>query len=648
MCGIFGIHYFNSPPLAEARQTAETLCTALRHRGPNDYGWNTFSAAGNMLADERSAHGAGHEACALLLGQTRLSIIDLTSAGHQPMSSPDGRYFIVFNGEIYNYKELREELQNSGVVFRTQTDTEVLLQALIRWGESCLQRIIGMFVFAFYDSRLQTLLCARDAFGIKPFYWTQGQQGFCFASELPALLTIPGVSRRLDWNAAFNFLAVGREGVGGETFVGGVFQLPPAYLLRVDLRSGRVAAPERWWRVPLGEATKLTFDEAAEELRRLFLQSVALHMRSDVPVGVALSGGIDSSAVICCIRHLYPDFPLHAFSYIANEDASISEEYWIKLAANCTGAALHTTSPQADFLEKHADEVFCHLNEPFSSSGLMAQYQVNRLAAENGVTVVLNGEGGDETLGGYYGYPDERIRTLLGRGDLAGAVRFFHAISKRPGQDKKHVALRLIKSMLPAWAEPLGRTVAGKPLFPSWLNAPNIKEHAAGKLLSRDSGVYPSPDKVRATLANSLTWAGCPNLLRYGDRCASAFSLENRVPFLTIPLVTFCLSLPEHYLVSMEGETKSVFRKAMRGIVPDVLLDRRDKIGFESPEKIWLCNAPQWVESILETAKHSALFNADEVTALWRQVFSEKKRYDSAIWRILSYLRWKTLLRIEE
>lgn len=648
MCGIFGVHYREKMSLPLARQTAEALSTALRHRGPNDYGWNTFSTSGKVLTSERSPENGGHEACALLLGQTRLSIIDLSSAGHQPMPSPDRRYFIVFNGEIYNYKELREELQNSGATFNTQTDTEVLLQALILWGESCLQRITGMFAFAFYDSKLQTLLCARDAFGIKPFYWTQGTQGFCFASELPALLTIPGVSRRLNWNVAFNFLAVGREGVGGETFVEDVFQLPPAHLLRMDLRSGRVASPERWWRVPLGEPLKLSFAEAAEELRRLFLQSVALHMRSDVPVGVALSGGIDSSAVACCIRHLYPDFPLHAFSYIASEDASISEEYWINLAASFTGATLHTTSPQANFLEKHADDVFWHLNEPFSSSGLMAQYQVNRLAAESGVTVVLNGEGGDESLGGYYGYPDERIRTLLGRGDLTGALRFFKAISKRPGQDKKHLALRLVKSMLPAWTEPLGRKVVGKPLFPSWLNGHRIRERAAGVLLSRDSGIYPSPDKVRTTLANSLTWAGCPNLLRYGDRCASAFSLENRVPFLTIPLVSFCLSLPEHYLVSMEGETKSVFRLAMRGIVPDVLLDRRDKIGFESPEKIWLCNAPHWVESILETAKHSAIFNAYELTVLWRQILSEKTPYNSVIWRILSYLRWKTLLHIEE
>lgn len=648
MCGIFGIHCFGALPLDKARQVAENLRISLHHRGPNDYGWNAFSTTGTMLADETSLQGKEDEVCTLLLGQTRLSVIDLSPAGHQPMASPDRRYFIVFNGEIYNYKELREALQSSGIVFHTQTDTEVLLQALILWGESCLQRVIGMFAFAFYDSKLQTLLCARDAFGIKPFYWTQDTQGFYFASELPALLTIPSVSHRLDWNAAFNFLAVGRESVGGETFVKNVFQLPPAHLLRVDLGSGQRVSLERWWSIPLGEPLKIAFDDAAEELRHLFLQSVSLHMRSDVPVGVALSGGIDSSSVICCIRHLYPDFPLHAFSYIVSEDASISEAYWMNLAANFTGAALHTTSPQADFLENHADDVFWHLNEPFSSSGLMAQYQVNRLAAESGITVVLNGEGGDESLGGYYGYPDERIRTLLGQGDVVGAVRFFNAVGNRPGTDKKHLILRLIKSMLPTWAEPLGRKVVGKPLFPSWLNAHNIRERGGGVLLSRDSGVYSSPDKVREILANSLAWAGCPNLLRYGDRCASAFSLENRVPFLTIPLVSFCLSLPEHYLISAEGETKHIFRKAMRGIVPDILLNRRDKIGFESPERIWLCNAPQWVSSILETAKYSALFNADEVMVLWRQVFSGKKPYNSAIWRILSYLRWSALLRIDE
>lgn len=216
MRGILCVHCREKISLPLARQTAEALSTALRHRGPNDYGWNAFSPLGKVLAGERSPENGGHETCVLLLGQTRLSIIDLSSAGHQPMSSSGNRYFIVFNGEIYNYKELREELQNSGATFHAKTDTEVLLQALILWEESCLQRITGMFTFVFYDSKLQTLLCARDAFGIKPFYWTQGTQCFCFASELPALLAIPGVSRRLNWNAAFNFLAVGREGVGGK------------------------------------------------------------------------------------------------------------------------------------------------------------------------------------------------------------------------------------------------------------------------------------------------------------------------------------------------------------------------------------------------------------------------------------------------
>lgn len=649
MCGIFGFYSRTAYSSASMWQMASTLQKALHHRGPNDFGWHMYDVGGKCTATQ--AQEVPHEAppSSLLLGQTRLSIIDLSAAGHQPMRTRDGRYSLVYNGEIYNYLEIRRELEQQGISFLSQTDSEVLLYALSLWGQACLPRLEGMFAFAFYDSHAQTLLCARDAFGIKPLYWSKLADGsFCFASELPALLTIPGVHRRLNWQSAFNFFAVAREGVGYETFVQGVYQLPPAHLLQIDTTSGDISPPKQWWQVPLNTPLKISFDDAAEEVRRLFLLSIQQHMRSDVPVGVALSGGVDSSAVACCIRHLHPDFPLHAFSYVASEDSSISEERWLRQAAHHTQAVLHTTSPSESFLLEYADDVILRLNEPFSSTGLMAQYQVHKLAKEQGGTVLLNGEGGDEALGGYDGYLDERIRTLLGRGSIGAACSFYRAATLWPGRSKKQTLLRLIKAYLPHWTEPLGRQIMRKPLFPSWLCGQAIHAHNAGQLLSRDANVYFSPDILRLTLANSLTFAGCPNLLRYGDRCAAAFSLENRVPFLNIPFVNFCLSLPEEYLVSMKGETKSVFRKAMRGIVPDVLLDRKDKIGFASPEKQWLFNSRIWVEETLSKADDSALFQACEVKKFWKDMYSGKRPYDGVLWRILCYLRWKTLLNIKE
>ena len=654
MCGIFGWvpsrRQRQDNGLVEVSRLAGKLCAALAHRGPDDRGWAAFADNGILLGAEPPRAPASAEGCvSLLLGQTRLSIIDLSSAGHQPFHSPDGRYTLVYNGEIYNYLELRAELEQQGYAFKSRADSEVLLYALAHWGEACLTRLTGMFAFAFYDARENTLLCGRDFFGIKPFYYHLGEGvGFAFASELPALLEFPGISRALAPQQAYNYLCFSKYDAGSDTFLRDARQLAPGHFMRVRLDDPQVAREECYWRPDLSVRSNLSFAEAAEGLREIFLDSVRLHLRSDVPLGVALSGGIDSSAVACAVRHLEPEADLHTFSFIA-KDSPVSEESWAAMAAGHIHAIRHTVEVEPAELVRDLDRMLLHLGEPFGSTSIYAQYRVFELAQSRGIKVTLDGQGADELLAGYSGYPGQRMATLLLRGELGRALRFAGAWSRWPGRSQKMLWRNTIREFTPSALVPLGCKVAGTTPTPPWLDIRALREEGVAlNVLDERRAKYPCPDKVRQTLAYQLTWEGLPQLLRHGDRNAMAFSIESRVPFLTRAMAEFCLALPEEYLIDMQGRTKSVFREAMRGIVPDAILDRRDKIGFATPEHDWLRALSPWVESTLAGAEDIPYFNLAAARREWSAIGAGAKKFDWRVWRWLNYVRWVELFGIQE
>lgn len=651
MCGIFGWIPSASVSGRDMRRIAEGRMDALRHRGPDDAGFMAFprragrGEPSDLPWTEKDPCADGpHE---LLLGQTRLSILDLSPAGHQPMRSDDGRYTLVYNGEIYNYWELGEELSRNGVVFRSRSDTEVLLQALIAWGEGALARLTGMFAFALHDAVERMLFCARDFFGIKPFYWHRGRSGLCFASEIPALLGFPGVPRRVNANAAYQYLCYGQYDVGGATMLEGVNALPPAHCMRVALDAPEKAEPVCYWRPSTEEASPLGFDEAAERLRSLFLDSVRLHLRSDVPLGVALSGGIDSSAVACAVRRLEPDADLHAFSFIAAGSA-VSEEKWAGIAAESTRARRHTVVVQPGELRDDLDALLMAQGEPFGSTSIYAQYRVFKLAKDCGIKVTLDGQGADELLAGYHRFTGTRTASLLGAGDLIGAWRFLAGSRRWPGRSAGYLLKQVAREYVPSWLTPLALRCVGRSAAPDWLDTTALRD--AGVRLVREDprrALYPSRHKLRQILATQLTWNGLPQLLRHGDRCAMAHSIESRVPFLTRELAEFCLSLPEEYLVDMRGRSKSVFREAMRGIVPDAILDRRDKIGFATPEREWLGSLTGWIESTLADAGGGVPYlKMDAARREWGAIRSGGKAFDWRVWRWLCYARWARLFGV--
>jgi len=623
MCGILGAFQRSSDPAIERRIAAGMH--ALRHRGPDVHGVETWQVAG----------GAVH------LGHARLSIIDLSEGGHQPRYSANGRYAIVFNGLICNYKELREELRAQGHQFTSDSDTEVLLSAWISWGAACLPRLVGMFAFVVLDREAATLTCVRDAFGIKPFFYTQDDGDFLFASEAPALLALKSTRTQLNWQRAYDYLVYGNYDSKPETFFEEILHLPPGHMFVVDLAARSIGAIERWWMPRITERHDLSFEEAAECVRENFLQSIRLHLRSDVPLGAALSGGVDSSAVVCAMRHAAPDLPIHTFSYVA-AGSEVNEERWADLVNRHVGAIAHKVIVTPQELAHDLDDMIRAQGEPFGSTSIYAQYRVFQLARESGVTVTLDGQGADEMLAGYFGYPGQRLHSLLETGHWIQAVQFLNAWSRWPGRSR-------VEGLKEAMVEIVGRgtlyrilrRLYGRKAVPAWIRGNALAQRNVNL---RNPWERPMLDergrRVMAELACSLTQRGLPHLLRHGDRNAMRFSIESRVPFLTLDQAELLLSLPERYLISQEGETKSVFRAAMRGIVPNEILDRKDKIGFETPEQQWLTSMAGTVREWIKEDIGLPFLNQSAILCEFEDIIAGHKAFSWQVWRWVNFIRW--------
>lgn len=630
MCGLYGLvdQEFNFRSNQSRMKAAEKR---LLHRGPDDSGLENISLARTQKS--------------VILGHTRLAIIDLTSGGHQPLFSKDERFALVFNGEIYNYKEIRKVLEGADVRFRSASDTEVLLEAWRMWGAACLEKLDGMFSFVVVDRQSSTLWAARDAFGIKPFFYSDGSHGFGFASEIGALFELTANSR-LNEKKAIDFLSFGTYDGDEDTFVEGIKTLLPGHLLRLEIQdSGNKLTTESWITFEASETYIGTKESAAEELRGLFLQSVSRQLRSDVPVGVAVSGGLDSSAIVSAVRYLHPDLDIATFSFIA-EGAALSEEPWIDLINSNVGATSHKVRVSTSELSSDLTDLVLSQGEPFGSTSIYAQYNVFKRVSEAGIKVSLDGQGADELFAGYHGYADARVISLLSNSEFRKALELFLRWSDWPGRNPKILAMQVAGMLLPRSGTETLRRVA-KNLVPVINNDGRVikTEFQVG---NRNLDIHSSPKGrgLARALVEALGPRGITPLLRHGDRNSMRWSVESRVPFLTPTIAKFSLSLPEEYLLSQAGETKSVLRLAMRGIVPDEVLERRDKIGFE---------AQPIAAQLLRDKK-----NLDHVRSLEALSFMDKSTLNRAVeetrlglknnenltWRLLSLSSWISLSSI--
>ena len=624
MCGIAGSWTRNGKTSDGERLRASLK--AIYHRGPDDSGeftWHVPASKGRVD-----------------LGLARLAILDLSPAGHQPMTIPSGRYTISFNGEITNFIELRDELRALGDSFISDGDTEVLLKAWARWGTATLDRLEGMFAFAVLDTVKSTITLARDPYGIKPLFYSDEGDRVVFCSELAGIFKLSRRHPRLDWQTAVDYLQWSAYDHTEATFVDGVKQLRPGHYLTLNAVTGEVHEPIRYWWPSVVTSFEGTYADATENVRSLFLDSVKRNLRSDVPLGIALSGGIDSSAIVGAVRHLEPRLPIETFSFIA-PGFVLSEHEWVAKVVHATGSTSHTIEAASGDLERDLDDLILSQGEPFRSTSIYAQYRVFKTAREHGVVVTLDGQGGDEIFAGYAGYPAQRTHSLIESGHLIEAARFARAWGQWPGRNRP-----LMLAETAAESAPLRvRHAIRRPLRSPILDYSRLKDRDVDTRFPRVGAESVPRERLKTHLRSALTGYGLPALLRHGDRNSMRFSIESRVPFLDRALTQFVLSLPEEWLTGPDGTSKRILRDAVRDWLPDAVVDRRDKVGFETPEKEW----QRHVGTLPLDPEHPIGFLREGRIATLDGGYSEAElRWGGgAHWRLINLRRWVALADID-
>ncbi|MCP4895429.1 MAG: asparagine synthase (glutamine-hydrolyzing) [bacterium] len=636
MCGIAGV--ICRPGETVSPLALERAANAMANRGPDDLGYlGWWPDNGGRTRSTRNAGELQGAQAALV--HRRLSVLDLSSSAWQPMTSLEGNHHLVFNGEVYNYCELRDELEKLGVEFRSSGDTAVLLEAMRVWNAECLSRLIGMFAFAFVDSRRRAITLARDGFGIKPLFYSEEGNRFIFASSISSLLALAPFEAAADRDRVFDYLRYGLTDHTDRTLFKNVLRLPAGHFLEVDIDNPTSGQPQCFWNLEPTEKADISFEEAARTLRDLFLDSVTLHLRSDVPVGAALSGGIDSSSIVMAMREVSgSSLDLHTVSFHA-DDPTLCESAWIDVVNQSSGATEHRVDVQVPELINDLDGLITAQEEPFGSTSIYAQYCVFRAASEAGLTVMLDGQGADELLAGYRPFIASRCISLLHKGEWNQALSLARAATTLPGHSMGQLLRVMGSHIVPRSFQATARRLLGRPTAPKWIN----RNWFVGCDLQ--SSPYPraqGEDALRQLLVHTIAKTSLPMLLRFEDRNSMAFSIESRVPFLTPQLAEFVLNLPEQYLLTNDGTSKAVFRAAMTDLVPSEVLDRRDKIGFATPEFSWLQESKSWVDAVLTSdAAQSVLpLRLEHARAEWQGVLQGRRQFDWHIWRWICLIRW--------
>ncbi len=659
MCGIVGAVGIGRPIDLAVLQRMNDL---QAHRGPDGEGFLLGWLSAGQFHHSFRPHTTQHDAAIPVtvgLGHRRLAILDLSDRGLQPMTVDQGHEWIVFNGEIYNHRELRAELETLGYRFTTRTDTEVLLQAYRHWGETCLARLDGMFAFAIWDGREGRLFCARDRLGIKPFYYATTAGTFLFASEIKALLAFPGLSPTPDDDAVLGFLVHANCDYGERTLLSSVKALPPAHMLTLHAATGSLATRGYWQ--PLPRAPNGSGDrEKLDGLRTLLIDTICRHLISDVQVGSCLSGGLDSSTVVSLVGKIWRERPeaaralgdtFHTFT-ACYEDRAFDERDYALAVAGAAGATPHLAFPAPeDFLETFARMAW-HLDMPFGELTYYAQWRVMRAAKEAGVKVLLDGQGGDEVFGGYAKFRYAYLASLLRTGQLRRLLREFgqtllqgdrYVLDIRNGYRYLPRRLRRLLGvdglLRQAVHTDWNRAVSGEstPATRWW--------RYASQAASDDS---PATIMQRMQI-DDLFVDTLPMLLRMEDRSSMAFSLEARVPLLDHHVVDYGLSLPDDLKIR-NGWSKFAVRRAMQGIVPDLVRMRKTKLGFSVPGQRWLAAdlRPQ-VTALVEDTLRCQKYVDTKVLRRWygapRAAAASTESY-LGLFRVLSLEMWMRAFQI--
>jgi asparagine synthase (glutamine-hydrolysing) len=567
MCGIAGI--ISSNPSFINTAVLRQMADALSHRGPDGEGY---------WINEKNNAGFGHR---------RLSIIDLSDAGAQPMHYL-GRYTIVYNGEIYNYLELKKELLKAGYAFHSGSDTEVILAAYDCYKEKCLHYFDGMFAFAIWDEKHQRLFAARDRFGEKPFYYHRNNERFAFASEMKGLWAA-GIDKTIDDKMMLNYLAIGyvqNPSDKSQTFYKNISSLKPAHYIVLDAATNEYAVTN-YWDVDKQVSQKYSEAQALHKLDHILSAAVHKRLRSDVPVGASLSGGLDSSAIGWYIhKHLEKRNGSHTFKSFSAVFPGFEkdESAYINTVTASLGIANYQVTPGADGLIDEFEKLAYHQEEPFPSSSIYAQFKVFELAKQNGIKVLLDGQGADEILAGYHRYMHWFLQEIVSRS------RFIRAKKERHLLLKNNIHLKWgLRNVMAAYLPSHAAIALEKSEYKRILHNEDISKDLLRHLKGREwEGIHkPVITKLNDILYFNTMCNGLEELLRFADRNSMAHGTEVRLPFLNAELVQFVFSLPSSFKIR-DGYPKWILRKLMQDKLPAAITWRTDKIGYEPPQKKWM------------------------------------------------------------
>jgi asparagine synthase (glutamine-hydrolysing) len=618
MCGICGEICLTGAKVDDS--TLEAMVASLRHRGPDDEGIFVESHVG--------------------LGHTRLSIIDPSPAGRQPMFDAGHEVVIVFNGEIYNYPELRKELLSEGVTLRSRCDTEVILYLYRKYGTNCPKYLRGMFAFAIWDRKAKRLFAARDRIGIKPFYYYLDERRLAFASEIKAIIQIPNLNLTLSLPAIANYFTYGHS-LAPQTIYEKIQKLPPGHWIMVE---GRGVTLQRYWDVPVTENTRNgEFGRCTKELLGLLIDSVRRHLIADVPVGVFLSGGIDSS-LIAALAARQKSEPVQTFSVGFDVGGHYSELGSARLVASAIGSNHHELVVQSFNVPTLLEKLVWHYDEPFADAACMPTYLIAEFARHS-VKVILSGEGGDEVFGGYRRYITQLLSPYYRR-----FAWFFQKSSSLRRMIESRRGLRRLKKVLESFdfADEDER-------YPHWLTifTPTLRKEFFDGALQEFEHTYDAAEIYRRRFAQAdsdsvnrllyvdiKTWLP-DTYLEKVDKATMAVGLEARVPLLDHPVVEYAFSLPGTYKIS-KFRKKRILRAAAAGLVPDSILSK-PKHGFSVPLDEWFRTplAGYAREVMLDgRLEGRGYFRRGAIERLLKLHWCRQNDYGTQIWQLLNFELW--------
>jgi len=652
MCGIAGIVFLNRKNFS-IKNAVFKMSQSIRHRGPDDEGFvflneSDYLTAGSIdtpknvfetslsYSPKNYINEINDESFYVALAHRRLSIIDLSSLAHQPMCDFTERYWITFNGEIYNYIELRKELETEGIQFQTQSDTEVVLHAFIKWGKNCVHRFNGMWSFVIYDRTNQQVFASRDRFGVKPFYYYFKDGIFCFASEQKAIVTQDFYKKEINEKAVFDFFEHNEQEYEVEGFFKNIIELFPAHHLLLNLKLSELNI-EKYYTLSITssyeDVNPTTFHQHVEKTKSLFTDAVKYRLRADVDVGACLSGGIDSSAISVKMNELLKgEKPINLFTASFPNEKSIDESNWAKQVADVTNSVWHTCTPNSEGLFNELNNLVYSQDIPLWSSSTYAQFKVMELCKQNTIKVVLDGQGGDELFAGYLPYFANywnEIKSNKGLKDVLNQLKQSGSLSSQLLFWIKENAKQNDQSLL-------GKIYHLKNsnkrfLSAELVNHSNKKNRRTEHILNR-------------ALEKEFINSRLKLYLKCEDRCSMWHSVEARTPFADdIHLIENTFLILGSY--KMHGNTtKRILREATKDILPSGIFNRKDKMGYVTPNNKWLLGNINLVKQIIAESKDDYINKNVLLKELDTLLQSPSEK--TIVFKTLTFLIWRKVFGI--